>query len=153
MTDTSSVGALGVIGGRCGVSPLHSLSRESSATVASGVIRIPFESSIRIRRFPWRCRSSTMWRKLTHIIDGNLALLIMIHATVAFPVKTKERKTSPVVFLKLYVFSRKFVGRTMSERNWSSRSNHFDATSANCSSNTTSSRVSVTLAPSVHEEP
>jgi hypothetical protein len=32
----------------------------SSATVASGASRIPFERSSRIRRFPWRCRSSTM---------------------------------------------------------------------------------------------
>jgi hypothetical protein len=33
---------------------------ESSATVASGASRIPFKRVSRIRRFPWRCRSSTM---------------------------------------------------------------------------------------------
>jgi hypothetical protein len=59
MTDTSLVRARGVIG-RHGVSPLLSMVRESSATVASGASRIPFERSSRIRRFPWRRRSSTM---------------------------------------------------------------------------------------------
>jgi len=59
MTDTSLVRARGVVGRR-GVSPLLSMVRESSATVASGTSRIPFERSSRIRRFPWRCRSSTM---------------------------------------------------------------------------------------------
>jgi len=59
MTDTSLVRARGVIGRRL-VSPLLSMVRESSATVASAAMRIPFERSSRIRRFPWRCRSSTM---------------------------------------------------------------------------------------------
>jgi transposase len=59
MTDKSLVRARGVVGRRV-VSPLLSMVRESSATVASGVSRIPFERSSRIRRFPWRCRSSTM---------------------------------------------------------------------------------------------
>jgi transposase len=45
---------------RRGVSPLLSMVRDSSATVVSGASRIPFERSSRIRRFPWRCRSSTM---------------------------------------------------------------------------------------------
>ena len=59
MTDTSLVRACGV-SGRRGASPLLSMVRESSVTVVSGVSRIPFERSSRIRRFPWRCRSSTM---------------------------------------------------------------------------------------------
>jgi len=42
---------------RCWVSPLLSLVRESSATVVSAAMRIPFERSSRNRRFPWRCRS------------------------------------------------------------------------------------------------
>ncbi len=58
MTDPSLVRARGVIG-RHGVSPHLSTVRESPASVASGASRIPFERSSRIRRFPWRCRSST----------------------------------------------------------------------------------------------
>jgi hypothetical protein len=57
MTDTSLVRARGVDGRR---SPLLSMVRESSATVASGASRIPFERSSRYRRLAWRCRSSTM---------------------------------------------------------------------------------------------
>jgi transposase len=45
---------------RHGVSPLLSMVRDSSVTVVSGASRIPFERSSRIRRFPWRCRSSIM---------------------------------------------------------------------------------------------
>jgi len=59
MTDPSLVRARGVVG-RCGVSPLLSMVRDSSATVVSGASRIPFERSSRNRRFPWRCRSQTM---------------------------------------------------------------------------------------------
>jgi transposase len=59
MTDTSLVRARGVVGRR-GVSPLLSMVRESSATVVSAAMRIPFERSSRIRRFPWRRRSSTI---------------------------------------------------------------------------------------------
>src|ERR1700680_1434747 len=43
----------------CGVSPLESMVRDSSATVVSGVSRIPFRRSSQFRRFPWRCRSLT----------------------------------------------------------------------------------------------
>uniref|UniRef100_UPI002D7F31FE IS110 family transposase n=2 Tax=Paraburkholderia aspalathi TaxID=1324617 RepID=UPI002D7F31FE len=42
-----------------GVSPLESMVRDSSATVVSGVSRIPFRRSSQFRRFPWRCRSLT----------------------------------------------------------------------------------------------
>jgi transposase len=59
MTDTSLVRARGVAGRR-GVSPLLSMVRDSSATVVSGASRIPFVRSSRDRRFPRRCRSSTM---------------------------------------------------------------------------------------------
>ena len=52
MTDRSLV--------RAKASPLKSMVRDSSATVASAVMRIPFMRSSRIRRFPWRCRSLTM---------------------------------------------------------------------------------------------
>jgi len=45
---------------RRGASPFLSMVRDSSATVVSGASRIPFERSSRIRRFPWRYRSSTM---------------------------------------------------------------------------------------------
>ena len=51
MTDTSLVRARGVIG-RCGASPSLSMVRESSATVASAAMRIPFERSSRISTFP-----------------------------------------------------------------------------------------------------
>lgn len=61
MTDTSLVRACGVIG-RCGASLSLSMVRESSVTLVSGASRIPFERSSRFRRFPWRCRSSTMLR-------------------------------------------------------------------------------------------
>jgi transposase len=59
MTDTSMVRACGV-NGRRSASPLLSMVRESSVTVVSGASRIPFERSSRIRRFPWRSRSSMM---------------------------------------------------------------------------------------------
>ncbi len=59
MTDKSLVRAHGVRR-RFGASPSLSMVRESSVTVVSGVSRIPFERSSRIRRFPWHCRSSTM---------------------------------------------------------------------------------------------
>jgi hypothetical protein len=59
MTDTSLVRARGVHGATV-VSPLMSMIRDSSATVVSGASRIPFVRSSRIRRLPWRCRSSTM---------------------------------------------------------------------------------------------
>jgi hypothetical protein len=59
MTDTSLVRARGV-SRRRGASPLLSMVRDSSVTVVSGDSRIPFERSSRIRRFPWRCRSSIM---------------------------------------------------------------------------------------------
>jgi integrase len=45
---------------RCGASPPESLVRESSATVVSTVMCIPFMRSSRIRRLPWRCRSLTI---------------------------------------------------------------------------------------------
>ncbi|HRA64182.1 MAG TPA: transposase, partial [Burkholderiaceae bacterium] len=45
---------------RCGASPPESLVRESSATVVSTAMCIPFMRSSRIRRLPWRCRSSTI---------------------------------------------------------------------------------------------
>src|SRR6185437_15907087 len=44
-------------------SPFNSMVREWSVTVASGVSRIPFERSSRIRRFPCRCRPSTILRQ------------------------------------------------------------------------------------------
>jgi hypothetical protein len=62
MTDPSLVRARGV-SARRSASPLLSMVRESSVTVVSGVSRIPFERSSRIRRFPWRCRSSTIVRQ------------------------------------------------------------------------------------------
>jgi hypothetical protein len=34
--------------------------RESSATLVSAAMRIPFMRSSQIRRFPWRCHSSTI---------------------------------------------------------------------------------------------
>jgi len=52
MTDPALVRAV--------ASPLESMVRDSSATVVSGASRIPFVRSSRIRRLPWRCRSSTM---------------------------------------------------------------------------------------------
>jgi hypothetical protein len=59
MTDPSSVRVSGDIRRRS-VSPLLSFVRDSSATVASGASRIPFERSSRNRPFPWRCCSSLM---------------------------------------------------------------------------------------------
>jgi hypothetical protein len=59
MTDTSLVRARGV-SRRPGASPSLSMVRESSVTLVSGASRIPFERSSRFRRFPWRCRSSTI---------------------------------------------------------------------------------------------
>ena len=38
-------------------SPLESMVRDSSATVVSAAMRIPFKRSSQFRRFPWRCRS------------------------------------------------------------------------------------------------
>ena len=49
MTDPSMVRAL--------ANPLKSMVRDSSATVVSAAMRIPFMRSSRIRRLPWRCRS------------------------------------------------------------------------------------------------
>ena len=49
MTDPSMVRAI--------ASPQESMVRDSSATVVSAAMRIPFKRSSRIRRFPWRCRS------------------------------------------------------------------------------------------------
>jgi transposase len=34
--------------------------RDSSATVVSAMMRIPFRRSSQLRRFPWRCRSLTI---------------------------------------------------------------------------------------------
>lgn len=62
MADTSLVRAHGE-SPRLGVSLSLSMVRESSVTVVSGASRIPFERSSRIRRFPWRCRSSTIMEK------------------------------------------------------------------------------------------
>jgi hypothetical protein len=45
---------------RACASPLISMVRDSSATVASGASRIPFKRSSRIRCLPWRCRSLTI---------------------------------------------------------------------------------------------
>jgi hypothetical protein len=59
MTDPSLVRVRGVRRRRV-TSPLLSMVRESSVTVVSGESRIPFEKSSRIRRFPWRCRPSTI---------------------------------------------------------------------------------------------
>ena len=59
MTDPSLVRARGVRSATV-ASPLLSMVRDSSATVVSGASRIPFVRSSRIRRFPWRCHSSTM---------------------------------------------------------------------------------------------
>ena len=59
MTDASMVRACSGYR-RCGASPRESMVRGSSSTVASGASRIPFKRVSRIRRFPWRCRSSTM---------------------------------------------------------------------------------------------
>ena len=63
MTDTSLVRARGVRG-RCGASPTLSMVRESSATVVSTAMCIPFERSSRNRRFPWRCRSWTRMEQM-----------------------------------------------------------------------------------------
>jgi hypothetical protein len=49
MTDPAMVRAV--------ASPLESMVRDSSATVVSAEMRIPFKRSSRMRRFPWRCRS------------------------------------------------------------------------------------------------
>jgi transposase len=49
MTDPALVRAV--------ASPLESMVRESSPTVVSAAMRIPFMRSSRFRRFPWRCRS------------------------------------------------------------------------------------------------
>jgi hypothetical protein len=51
MTDTSLVRTHGVIG-RCAVSPQLSMVRESSATLVSAAMRIPFVRSSRISTFP-----------------------------------------------------------------------------------------------------
>lgn len=51
MTDPTMVRAI--------ASPRKSMVRESSAKVVSAERRIPFRRSSRLRRFPWRCRSST----------------------------------------------------------------------------------------------
>ena len=56
MTDASMVRARSGCC-RCGASPRESMVRESSATVVSTVMCIPFMRSSRIRRLPWRCRS------------------------------------------------------------------------------------------------
>jgi hypothetical protein len=45
---------------RCGESPPESKVRGSSATVVSTAMCMPFLKSSRIRRLPWRCRSSTV---------------------------------------------------------------------------------------------
>ena len=59
MTDTSLVRTRsGCI--HCAASPLLSMVRESSATLVSAAMRIPFERLSQIRRFPWRCHSSTI---------------------------------------------------------------------------------------------
>jgi hypothetical protein len=49
MTDPALVRAV--------TSPLESMVRDSSVTLVSAVMRIPFMRVSRIRRFPWRCRS------------------------------------------------------------------------------------------------
>jgi transposase len=60
--DSASL-TVGTLVRACGVdprhqaSPINSLVRESSVTLVSGASRIPFESSSRNRRFPWRCHS------------------------------------------------------------------------------------------------
>jgi hypothetical protein len=41
--------------------------RDSSVTLVSAAMRIPFKRSSRIRRFPWRCRSLT-------ILEGTMAM-------------------------------------------------------------------------------
>ena len=41
-------------------SPRESMVRESSATVVSAAMRIPFMRLSRNRRLPWRCRSPTI---------------------------------------------------------------------------------------------
>src|SRR5215472_18196605 len=66
MTDTALVHPRDVCKRRTG-SPLESMVRESSVTVVSGASRIPFERSSRLRRFPWRCRSSTIVRQVMAI--------------------------------------------------------------------------------------
>jgi transposase len=40
------------------------MARDSSATVVSAAMRIPFKRSSRHRRFPWRCDSLTIWSGL-----------------------------------------------------------------------------------------
>ena len=62
MTDPSLVRAHGV-SRRLGASPPLSMVGESSATLVSGASRTPFERWSRIRRFPWRCRSSLIVRQ------------------------------------------------------------------------------------------
>ena len=52
---------------RAVASPLESMVRDSSATVVSAAMRIPFKRSSRIRRIPWRCHSLTILEQ----IDGN----------------------------------------------------------------------------------
>jgi len=52
MTDPAMVRAV--------ASPLESMVRDSSATVVSAAMRIPFKRSSRIRRLPWHCRSLTI---------------------------------------------------------------------------------------------
>ena len=64
MTDTSLVRARGVRG-RCGASPTLSMVRESSATVVSTAMCIPFERSSRNRRFPL-CRCS--WTRMEQMM-------------------------------------------------------------------------------------
>ena len=58
MTDKSLVRARDVNASL--VSPSQSMVRDSSVTLVSAAMRIPFVRSSRVRRFPWRCRSSTM---------------------------------------------------------------------------------------------
>jgi len=56
MTDPALVRAV--------ASPLESMVRESSPTVVSAAMRIPFRRSSRIRRFLWRCRSLTILEQM-----------------------------------------------------------------------------------------
>jgi hypothetical protein len=50
---------------RACASPLVSMVRDLSATVASGASRIPFKRSSRIRRFPWRLLRLTLSHRFT----------------------------------------------------------------------------------------
>ena len=52
MTDPAMVRAI--------ASPIESMVRDSSATVVSAAMRIPFKRSSRMRRIPWRCHSLTI---------------------------------------------------------------------------------------------